>query len=382
MSSSETKVKENKKEDPNFMAHVFADIQLVASYITIIYVAGTTSGSSTFVQYQNIMGKWYYSMLLSACLALMMDPMIDASLNYSQPISKGKILNRYRSQDGIISLYVYLSLCFCNFGPLSFIKKLNDPAIPSEQELAEFSTFEQLLCGRGNKDEKIGETASQNKDGAQTVSPNGCDNVEYKWLEGIYCWDQVLRWFYMPYIIRLTIVTNMMCLRLILCSPLVKLGVIQCRFVYLAFRHHAENEFITRQMLFLAPIVFGLFTHVFLGWLAFFYIFVAIFLVCFIIKLLLDKLVAYYVGNVTDKGTLKSEELYSGTKVELVRYVVLKLMWRTYLVFSAQIAFNYATLYYSGQPYGDIIGNEDALRNSDCFYQNLMSNALVFFNWV
>ena len=385
--SSPEEFKGQEKENPNFMAHTFADIQLVASYITIIYVAASTSASSAFVQYQNIMGQWYYSMLLSACLALMLDPMIDASLNFSQPISKGKILHRYRSNDG---LYVYLSLCICNFEPFSFIKKLDNPAIPSEQENAEFSTFEQLICGRGSKEERGGEKSAQNNSGTKTVSPDtpdgddaDCNSIEYKWLEAIYCLDQVLRWFYLPYIFRMFIVAIMMFLRLILCRPLVMLGVIQCRFVYLAFRHHAENEFITRQILFFAPLLFGLVTHVLLGWLAFSYIFIAIFIVCFIIKLLLDKLVAHFVGKVTNQGVLKADDIYSGSSiVVLVRYVALKFMWRTFLVFSTQIGFNYATLIYSGQPYIDIIGNEDALRNSDCFYQNIMSNSLVFFNWV
>eukprot|EP01036_Dinobryon_divergens_P033189 gene33189-42920_t len=187
----------SKKEDNSkLVKHLYTDLQLITAYAIIIYVlATTTEGTSRFSKfyaYQTIMGKFYFSMVLTACVALMLDPAVDASLNYSEPITKGKILNRYRSGDGIISLYVYLTICCCNTGPMNFIQTLNDPAVPSEYEKAEFSTLEQLLCGCSKK--RDGETP-------ETTTPTGAtgtdhDNIEYKWLEIIYCVDQIMRWFY------------------------------------------------------------------------------------------------------------------------------------------------------------------------------------------
>ena len=138
----------SKKEDNSkLVKHLYTDLQLITAYAIIIYVlATTTEGTSRFSKfyaYQTIMGKFYFSMVLTACVALMLDPAVDASLNYAEPITKGKILNRYRSRDGIISLYVYLTICCCNTGPMNFIQMLNDP-VPSEYEKAEFSTLEQL----------------------------------------------------------------------------------------------------------------------------------------------------------------------------------------------------------------------------------------------
>jgi hypothetical protein len=267
---------------------------------------------------------------------------------------------------------------------------LDDPAIPSEYEKAEFSTFENLLCGKRITEVDGGGGgggASVRGQGVQTAPLDGkvadCDNVEYHWLEAIYCWDQILRWFYVPYIFRLWSMFNLTLLRVILCSPLVKLGLLQSRFVYLAFRHHAENKFIAKQMLFFFPLLFGLETHVILGWLAFFYVFLTIFGACLITKFLLDNMVQCTVGEASNSQVaLDPNKIWTGTYVELVRYVLLKLMWRTYLLISAQVGFNYAALLYSGESYGDIINKENSLRNSDCFYHHLQDNSLVFFNWL
>ena len=387
----------NSKEDnAKLFKHVYTDLQLLTAYAIIIFVLATTSMGNTsfskFYAYQSIMGKFYFSMVLTACVALMLDPAVDASLNFSEPIAKGKILHRNRSRDGIISLYVYLTICCCNTGPMYFIQKLDDPAVLSEYEKAELSTFEQLLCCCSSSSSSTTGAPVLAEGVTNTVraAEDDFDNIEYKWLEIIYCFDQVMRWFYVPYILRLLVIIDLMLLRLVLCKIFVELGLRLSRFTYVAVRHHAENKFITKQILFILPLLTGFLTNVIVGWLAYPYIFLLLFAVCFAIKVLLDKMVEFTVGDVVVSpheagggGALDTRKiLQHGSIPEQVRYLALKCLWRTFLLLSTQVGFNYATLLYVGQPYIDVIGNELALRGSDCFFENFQENAIVFFSWI
>ena len=192
-----------------------------------------------------------------------------------------------------------------------------------------------------------------------------------------------MRWFYVPYIIRLLVAVDLMLVRLILCNVFVELGLRLSRFMYVGVRHHAENKFITKQILFILPLFTGFLTNIVVGMLAYPYIFLLLFGMCFVLKVLLDKMVQYTVGEVSpQEGALDTKKIWQGSIPEQLRYMALKCLWRTFLLLTAQVGFNYAALLYVGQPYIDVIGNEINFRGTNCFFENLQDNALVFLNWI
>jgi hypothetical protein len=266
-----------EKEDRKLFKHLFTDLQLIAGYCIFVYVIATESSLNTstalghFYAYENITGKLYFSMLFTASVALALDPFVDASLNYSESIPMNKILNRYRSSDWIISLYVYIMLFFCCSGPLLLIQKLDVPENPSESEKAEFLTFEKLLFG--NCMETMESKVTDMKDElsarvtippwvptASTTCLGYCmsenEELEFKWLEILYCADQIQRWFYVPYVFRAGALVTLVLVRVILCNGLCCCCCCRCchvllelllkssRFTYIATRNHAENRYI------------------------------------------------------------------------------------------------------------------------------------------
>ena len=383
----------SKEEETKIFKHLFVDLQLVVAYSIIIYILVTTPSSVSDSEISklyadNISGKLYFSMVLTACVALMLDPVVDASLNFSEPIPKGKVLHRYRSRDdGIISLFVRCCIIAASSSSEDVRVVVDDATIPSEYEKADFSTFEQLLCCEKKTVREEINTATSASSGGDN---DYCEHAEYKCLEILYCADQIMRWFYVPYVVRLCIaVCLMMLMRLMrcaCCSIWLELWLRLSRFLYICARHHAENNFITKQVLFIVPLMPGLATHILLGWFAFAYVFVAILLVCFVVKIMLDKLVQYTTTAAgvisTQGGALDTSKIWRRSAAEQLRYVALKCMWRTFFLISAQVSFNYATLLYAGQPYNQVIGEELTLRSTSCFFHHIEKNYLVFFNWI